>query len=294
MVGDTAMKNVLFLMMAALVLAGCEKAIVADDDYSDGGDRGGNVVLTAAVVQHHTRQTRGAEELALSDVCGRLNVAVFDVDGKKVKTVSQVVSDAGYGTVSLSLVAGHYALVAVGHNCTGSATITNAEKVTFPNNKVTDTFCYYGFLDVTGEKQDVGISLQRSVAMIRLKMTGGLDRQDVASLKFYYLGGSSTYSPADGFGCVNSKQTEVRAWNTDGIYEVYTLPHSTDDVITKMTITAMDAGDNVLGEWTLENIPVTMNHITTYSGDLLGGGGGAVMVSIGVDAEWGGEYNYTF
>lgn len=38
----------------------------------------------------------------------------------------------------------------------------------------------------------------------------GTYTEAVAKLKFYYLGGSSTFSPKDGYGCVNSKQTEIR------------------------------------------------------------------------------------
>jgi hypothetical protein len=44
------------------------------------------------------------------------------------------------------------------HSCDGSATITSTEKVTFPNNKVTDTFYYYGDLVVTAEKQSYDLT----------------------------------------------------------------------------------------------------------------------------------------
>jgi hypothetical protein len=227
-------------------------------------------------------------EVPLSDVCGRLNVAVFDAAGQKVKTAAQVVSDVGYGTVGLSLNDGKYTVVVIGHNCTGSATITNAEKVTFPNNKVTDTFYYCGELTVTGEKQDVNISLQRAVAMIRLKLTDDvMTMANVAQVKFYYLGGSSTFSPLAGYGCVNSKQTEYRKVSADGVYELYTMPHSAMDVVTKMTVTALDAGDNVVGEFTIENVPVSVNRITDCTGSLKNGAG-TVNVSITVNPDWDG------
>ena len=201
-------------------------------------------------------------------------------------------SDAGYGTVSMSLNDGKYTVVVIGHNCTGSATITNAEKVTFPNNKVTDTFYYCGSLEVTGEKQDVNISLQRAVAMIRLKLTDDATALvNVAQLKFYYLGGSSTFSPLAGFGCVNSKQTEYRVSNADGVYELFTLPHSDIDAITKMTVTALDAGDNVVGEFTMENVPVSINKVTNCTGSF-GSGAGKVEVTITVDPDWDGDFEF--
>jgi hypothetical protein len=166
--------------------------------------------------------------------------------------------------------------------------------VTFPNNKVTDTFSYFGRLTVTGDRQDVDIKMKRAVAMIRLHLTdevSGMD--DVAQLKFYYLGGSSTFSPSAGYGCVNSKQTEYRAFSDDGVYCLYTLPHAVNDVLTKMTVTALDASDNALGEIIIEDVPVTVNRVTDCTGSITGGGG-TVTATILVDAEWDGINEYRF
>ena len=259
-----------------------------DDDVYSKGDNGGNVTL-------HITQTDGATRSSvLSDVCGRLNVAVFDAGGQKVKAIAQTVADAGFGSVSLSLTAGSYTVVAIGHNCTGSATITSADKVTFPNNKVTDTFSYFGRLTVTGDRQDVDIKMKRVVAMIRLHLTDEVSKMDdVAQLKFYYIGGSSTFSPSAGYGCVNSKQTEYRAYSDDGVYCLYTLPHAANDVLTKMTVTALDAGDNALGEFIIEDVPVAVNKITDCTGNVRGGSG-SVTAKITVDADWSGVNNYTY
>lgn len=275
------------LMLAVLILCGCEKMVIDNDVYSK-GDNGGNVTL-------HITSTDGATRSSvISDVCGRLNVAVFDAGGQKVKAIAQTIADAGFGSVSLSLTAGSYTVVAIGHNCTGSATITSADKVTFPNNKVTDTFSYFGRLTVTGDRQDVDIKMKRAVAMIRLHLTdevSGMD--DVAQFKFYYLGGSSTFSPSAGYGCVNSKQTEYRAYSDDGVYCLYTLPHAANDVLTKMTVTALDASDNALGEFVVEDVPVTVNKITDCTGNVRGGSG-SVTATITVDADWAGVNNFTY
>ena len=179
----------------------------------------------------------------------------------------------------------------VAHICVAVDTWTSARNVTYKSNKVTYTFCWYGTIDASENKQNVNISLQRCVAMVRLHISS--ERDDIASLKFYYLGGSSTLSVIDGYGAVNSKQTEYRTWNNEGVYELYTIPHADEDVITKMTITAMDASDNVVGEYTLEDIPVRMNHITEYEGDLFGAGGGVSLV-VSVNPQWSGVMEYEF
>ena len=50
--------------------------------------------------------TRSATDI--TELCSRLNIALFDADGTKVKTVAQKEGDANYGTVGLSLAAGTY------------------------------------------------------------------------------------------------------------------------------------------------------------------------------------------
>ena len=255
------MKQLMFIALA-LLLAACEKPIL--DEVT------GQELPSEANVVLHFRQyeqepfTRSATDI--TELCSRLNIAIFDADGTKVKTVAQKESDAGYGTVALTLAAGTYHLVVIAHNCEGSATITSTEKVTFPNNKVTDTFYYFGDLVVTTEVQSYDLTLTRAVAMFRLVLTDDEMPSNVAKLKFYYLGGSSTFSPKDGCGCVNSKQTEIRPVSEDGIYEIFTLPHTEDDVLTKLTVTALDQSDNIIKEKVFENVPVTRNQVTRYTG----------------------------
>jgi len=244
--------------------------------------------------------TRAATDV--TELCSRLNIAIFDGDGTKVKTVAQKEGDASYGTVALSLAEGTYKLVVVAHNCDGSATITSTEKVTFPNNKVTDTFYYYGDLVVGSEKQTYDLTLTRAVAMFRLVLTDETLPENVAKFKFYYTGGSSTFSPKDGYGCVNSKQTEIRpvpVGSADGItFEIYTLPHSEEDVLTKLTVTALDANDNTVKERVFENVPVIRNQVTRYTGSFFGNGGGGETGSgdfrMTADPDWDSVNGYTF
>ena len=286
------------LLAVFAMLAACEKPIL-DDGSVDGGSPGeANVVLhfTQSEDGDFTAATRAATDI--TDLCSRLNLAVFNADGTKVKTVAQKEGDASYGTVALSLAAGTYQLVVIAHNGDGSATITSTEKVTFPNNKVTDTFYYYGDLVVTDAKQSYDLTLTRAVAMFRLVLTDESIPASVAKLKFYYTGGSSTFSPAEGYGIVQSKQTEVRAVSEDGIYEIYTLPHTEEDVLTKLTVTALDANDNTVKERIFENVPVVRNQVTRYTGSFFGSGGsgetGSGDFRMTADPEWDSINGYTF
>ena len=283
------------LIVVSALASGCEKPIL-DEATGEEVPTEANVVLRFTQFEQESF-TRAATDI--TELCSRINIAVFDGEGTKVKTIAQKEGDAGYGTVALSLAAGTYKLVVVAHNCDGSAMITSTEKVTFPNNKVTDTFYYYGDLAVTAEKQTYDLTLTRAVAMFRLVLKGDSIPGNVAKMKFYYVGGSSTFSPKDGFGCVNSKQTEIRALATDSIYEIYTLPHAEEDVLTKLTITAQDADDNTIKERVFENVPIVRNQVTQYTGSFFGDGGGGGSTGSGdfrmtADPDWDKVNGYTF
>ena len=288
------MKKLLFAI-SILTLTACEKPILGEDEVGDSATE-------ANVILHFTQFEQEAFTRAATDItslCSRLNIAIFNSEGTKVKTVAQKEGDSDYGTVALSLAEGTYQLVVIAHNCEGSATITSTEKVTFPNNKVTDTFYYYGDLVVTSEQQNYDLTLTRAVAMFRLVLTDEDIPSAVAKFKFYYTGGSSTFSPKDGYGCVNSKQTEIRTVASDGVYEIYTLPHTEEDVLTKLTVTALDANDNVVKEQNFENIPITRNQITRYSGTFFSGGGGNAPASssafrMTANPDWDKESSFEF
>ena len=132
------MKKYMFIALAMLV-ASCEKPVLDEDIVVE---KEANVILhmrlfeqTAFDTRAKAPATRAATDI--TDLFTRLNIAIFDADGMKVKTVAQKEGDAGYGTIALTLAAGTYQLVVIAHNGEGSATITSTEKVTFPSNKVT-------------------------------------------------------------------------------------------------------------------------------------------------------------
>ena len=256
---------------------------------------GSAVATTPAVAT-----TRTATHLA--DNLSRLSVAIFNAEGNKVKSINQKAGDDSFGTIGVSLEQGIYQVVAIAHNSTeGNATITSTEKVTFANNKMTDTFCYCGELTIGDSPIDKVLQMQRVVAMVRLKITGTIPKS-IARFKFYYTGGSSTINPSTGYGCVNSKQTEYRDCFSAGdgsavaTYELFTAPHEMNDIL-KLVITAQDANNTAVNEWTMEDIPVTRNKITTWSGNLFGGAESTTnegRLSLTIDAAWDGTQSYTW
>lgn len=259
-------RNLCLLVLSLVLLTGCEKTML--DEQSSKQD--GNVVLKLSLYEQIPFSTRSLQDIR--QLCTRVNVAFFQ-NGTKVKTVSQKADDASFGTVSLTLDAGVYQVVVIAHNCSGSATISSAEKVTFPSNVVTDTFYYEGELTVASSQDTYELVLQRPVAMFRLQLTDVLP-SNAHKIRFYYTGGSSTFNPSTGFGCVNSRQT-VMMDIEDGqqVFEVYTFPHELNDFL-KITVTIYDSGENILKEQVFEQVPVTVDQITVFTGSFFGGSGG--------------------
>lgn len=96
---------------------------------------------------------------------------------------------------------------------------------------------------------------------------------------------------------MNSKQTEIRPVSDDGIYEIFTLPHTEDDVLTKLTVTALDQNDNIVKEKVFENVPVTRNQVTRYTGSFFGSGGSQTSdgtIRLTADPDWDSVNGYTF
>lgn len=283
------------VLLALLGTVACEQPVI-DGDATDGKGTGeANVILRLTNFEQTPFQTRAQADVA--QLCSRINIAVFDSEGTKVKSVAQKEGDEQFGVAAMTLSTGTYQLVVIAHNCDGSATITSTEKVTFPNNKVTDTFYYYGDLLVTEEPQDYDLTLTRAVAKFQLVLTDDEIPANVAKLRFYYTGGSSTFSPLAGYGCVKSKQTEIRtvSGNDTRTFDIYTMPHAEDGVL-KLTITAFDADENIVRMRDFDEVPVTRNQVTRYTGSFFGEGGGKpgdANFHLTADPEWDSVNDYS-
>ena len=127
-----------------------------------------------------------------------------------------------------------------------------------------------GDIDV-GENITFNLTMKRAVAMVRLVMKDKTPA-NIHNIKFYYTGGSSTFNATTGYGCVNSKQTEMRsvansAYTGESTYDIYTFPHA-DGKKLKIEISALENASSTSStyERTIDNVSVKRNYITRYSG----------------------------
>ena len=203
-------KKILIAFIALLTLVSCEKVTLPFNE--DPKKSEGNLITRAVP----------------TNACTRINYAVYDMEGTRVKQVNQQLDDANFGTASFQLAEGNYFLVVVAHSSDGNPTMADPTCIKFTNAQgYSDTFLCSGDISIGDEPLDMNVTLERIVALCRFVTTDDYPA-DVKKMKFYYTGGSSTFSPSAGYGCVNSKQTEIRAV-TDGVttFDIFTRALST-------------------------------------------------------------------
>lgn len=292
------MKKLLIILVAfvggLLSFSSCEKADLSE--YTDKPtDIPGGVTVKFKVSKFEqlpfdeagTRATA-----AVKDVCSRISYVFYTSDGTQQKIAHQKTTDSDFGTLSITLPQDSYRLVVIAHNGAGNPTFTSAEKISFPSNKVTDTFYCCEDIEVA-EGKEYNLELKRAVAKFRLVIEDAMPT-NVSQMKFYYTGGSSTFDAVSGYGCVKSRQTELRDVTADMTgkstqFEVYSFPHAEEDAL-KMVVSALDASKNTIKERTFEDVPIQRNVVTQYRGSFFGTSSGGddddISIDLIVDDSW--------
>lgn len=270
----------------------CQKAAMLEEES---GDAGGNLRVSVFEIEKtpFASLTRGTEQA--SSVCTRLNFAVYDQSGSRLKQVNQTSGQTGFGSCSFQLEEGDYQLVVVGHSANGNPTMTNPAKIQFTNGTgYTDTYLNYGTVTIGEEPVDLSVSLSRIVALCRFVITDDYP-SEVKKLQFYYTGGSGAFNAATGLGSVASKQTvTVDVTGGQKQFDLYTFLHETSDEVA-LKVTALDANGNELYNREFD-VPMEQNHITWLSGALFNGSGSSstTITGVTVNTDWAGETHLTF
>jgi hypothetical protein len=227
----------------------------------------------------------------LTTYCTRLNYVIFK-DGKKIESRSQLKGDTGYGEVSIPLVAGSYQLLVLAHSSTGgNPTITDPEKIQFTNAlNYSDTFSFYGNLEVTSEAKTHDIVLTRNVSCLRFTVEDEFP-ENVKYMKFYYTGGSGVLNAVTGYGALVNSQQEKRV-NIQGLstpltFNLYTFMQE-DEGFLQLRVQALQAdGETVVHERTFENVPMKYQKLTSYRGSFFYKNNG---FSLTAETDWGDPY----
>jgi len=284
-------------LLISFILVSCEKA-----DLGEKGDKGGKVEngVNIKICISKFEQIPFDESASLSrattdikNICTRISFAIYKADGSVYEVKNQQVDDPGFGTLSISIPEGTYRIIVIAHCGLGVPTFEAGDKVKFKDNKVTDTFYCCQDIMVTKDSS-YNLELKRAVSKFRLIVDDSIP-SDVVQMKFYYTGGSSTFNPVSGYGCINSRQTESRVVTSEmhgkGCqFEVFTFPHGEGDEL-KVTVTAQDASGNPVCEKEFDTVPIKRNVITQYKGRFFTAGdnpsgGDNITFNLIFDGDW--------
>ena len=278
----------------AITLASCEKVAIPESDASE--ELNGNLRVSVYQIEQtpFAGSTRTTE--AASVACTRLNFAIYDEGGSRLKQINQQSSADDFGSVAFQLDEGTYQLVVVGHSANGNPTMTDPTKIQFSNaTGYTDTFLCYGEVTIGEDPVDYKVSLDRIVALCRFVITDDIPAE-VKKLRFYYTGGSGAFNAVTGLGCVASKQEVKFDVTPTGSkqFDLYTFLHDQSDNIA-LTETALDANGNELYSRQFD-VPMQQNNITWLSGAFFNGSGSSstTISGVTVNTDWAGETHLTF
>ena len=261
-------KHGLGLLLTAMILmlfCSCEKGESASGDDKPIEGTGHLVTLRAVLPAniYYENEEPEAQPASLGEYLTNITFAIFQ-DDQRLYISHQQAGGSNYGTYQVRLERGTYQLVAIAHNDADHPTVNKPNEIKFANNKVTETFYAYTTLEVSSQ-MDRTITLERAVAKVQYYCKDPIPA-DVAQMKFYYTGGSSTFDATTGFGCVNSRQTEYREITAEMIghpvvFPIFTFPHDTEGQL-KLVVTALDSGGNELREATYQTVPIALNEVT--------------------------------
>ena len=287
------------IIFAAIGFTSCETPYAETEDSVQNTDTGkqqqdGNVTFTVnnfELLSFDKYFVKSRASVNAKEFCSRLTFSVY-TDGIRVKSINQLMTEQGFGSVSMQLEPGTYTLVVIGYSGVGNATTTNIEKITFSGNHVSDTFWACQEFTVDNTKNIIPVELQRIVSCVMFDMSDEDIPEGLKCFKFYYTGGSSTLNGQTGYGSVESNQREELTLSKDSVLAIYTIPHYQTDYL-DITLTAVDDNGVTIKEKRFPKVEIQVNHISRYTGSFFSGNQDTDVdgseIDVKGDNEWDGD-----
>lgn len=269
------MKKVFLFAIALMALMSCEKSHVEEK---------GEKVISFHISGNFARNYEEMSTRASASDAGITDIWVFDYqDGVLVQSVRQADTDSDFGTPQLTLSYGHHDLKVVASK--GIAPGISNSMISW--TKVLDTFTLDYPLDVVASSDDnLSLSLERAVSGIKLVMTDEVP-SNTKSISLSYARSLSLSLPSliAGEASVSAVTNDIpSSWTgkTGGSFSVYTLC-PTDEMITDVHVTVKSADNSVLSDFTIPDVEIRKNRITTLTGEVFSRGSG---FSVTINDTW--------
>ena len=269
-------------VVCAAVMMGCSSG---DDGQRVAYEQESVTLTFCPYVMEPEAMTRAVASIA--GVVSRLDVWIYE-GGSEVTAVHQTSTDAGFGTVSVSLDRTKtYTVYAMGHNSDEAATLADGA-VSFANDNIKESMFYTTTLSPASASA-LSCLMQRIVGKLRIETTDNVPTGAsyvtlavaTAATKWIVAG-----VPGDATGRtvrINGVGSMVGQTVALNCYLLSTMDAATEfDVVA----TVYDANDGVLMQRTFTDVPIRNGFKTTYRGAFFTG---AMSASFTVD-DWS-EYD---
>ena len=250
------MRKLLFLATFCAAFCACanDASEVMEDEETE------LVTLTFSPYEQSAmaRTTRAATSIA--SVVNHLDVWI--TDGTTTTDLHQTSTDAGFGTVSMTLdKTKTYTLYAMGHKADG-ATLTDGV-ISFTDDKVTHSM-YYTTTFSPATTTSLSCLMQRIVADFRLEITDDIPTE-CKSLRFTISDVFDRWNVTTGGTHSLNRVSTISYGGTSAIFNVYAIvtdAQTTHDIL----VEAIDANGDVLQSRTFAAVPLRNGYKTNYKG----------------------------
>jgi hypothetical protein len=187
---------------------------------------------------------------------------VWITDGTTTTDIHQTNTDAGFGTVSMTLdKTKTYILYAMGHKADG-ATLSDGV-ISFTDDKVTHSM-FYTTTFSPATTTNLSCLMTRIVADFRMEITDDIPAE-CKSLRFTISDVFDRWNVTTGGTHQLNRVSTINCNGTSDIFNVYAIVTDAQTLHT-VTVEALDENDGVVQERVFENVPLRNGYKTNYRG----------------------------
>ena len=251
------MKTKVFFALAAMVLTACSQD-ESKSAFNDFPVENETVTITFSPYQMEA-MTRSA--ISIADVVNLLDVWIYE-SGSEVTAIHQTSSDAGFGTVSMTLnKTKTYTLYAIGHKADG-ATLSDGV-ISFTDDKVTHAM-YYTTTFSPANTTSLSCLMTRIVADFRLEITDDIPTNAV-KFRFTIASVFDRWNVSTGGTHQLDRVSTINYNGTSAIFNVYAITTAAQTTH-GVTVTALDENDQEVQTRTFADVPLRNGYKTNYRG----------------------------
>ena len=262
------MRKTILIAAASVALAACSKEHTRPIIEVEPFQKYDTTIVMFSFSPYIIEPIATKADVSIAELSKRLDVYI--VEGDNIIEVHQNKDEGpeGFGTVSATLnKTKTYTLYAVAHKGSGESILENGI-ITFADNKITETF-YYSTTFTPSSTTSLSCLMNRIVGMFKLTIVDALPA-NLAKMQFTISGSGLGYNVngaptniGDKISIINNPSSANDGTTT---FKIYCLAKTNEATPMDVTVTALDAEDNVIETKTFENVPIRAGYSTSFRG----------------------------